>query len=112
MVQLYLEGPNSSADWKFGWNVPSGATMRWGPHGEGGGQWHAGSNLTTPTALEAVGDTSSGGSNTGVQGRVLRGHVRTSATAGDVTLQWSQNTSDAGNSTIKQDSFIRYHEVP
>jgi len=103
---LYLNGP-SAADWKFGWSVPAGATMLWGAVGEGSSKWSAGSSTVTPTALNTEADPDTGGAATGVCGRVLKGKVRIDATAGNVTLQWAQNTSNGGNSIVTAGSFLR-----
>ncbi|MGH9247940.1 MAG: hypothetical protein ACRD0W_00245 [Acidimicrobiales bacterium] len=41
----------------------------------------------------------------------VHGHLRIAGTAGTFKLQWAQNTSDAGNTTINEDSYAELRRV-
>lgn len=42
----------------------------------------------------------------------VAGVIHNGATAGDFSLQWAQNTSDAAATTVRAGSYIEYREVP
>jgi len=74
-----------------------------GGSGDGfGPAWHlTGSNLTTPTVRVRTG---SGTANTTLGGH-LRGVVVTNG-AGNLKVQWAQNVSNPGNTTVHKGSYI------
>lgn len=96
---------NGTADIKFAFTIPAGATMRWGVHG-----------LAT-TASGIVGDMTAGsisvpGNTVALGGAAadamatFQGEVTMGATAGNVQMQAAQNTSDASTSNVMTRSRI------
>jgi len=114
-ASLMVVGPNTAADWKFGWSLPAGATMRWGLVSGLTGtddSWDAASTGNVPRDLLTESESLARGSQSGATFPILlKGTIRTAGTAGDVKLQWAQNTSDAGNSTVKADSYLRITDI-
>jgi hypothetical protein len=112
---LFLSAPNTTADWKGNFTVPSGTTMWYGPIiYQSSAQWEATSPGANPQVLKDQTSVLSWGAQfeSGfVTGMHFRGVVMSSGTAGNVVWQWSQNTSDAGNSTVKANSHIRYRKI-
>ena len=103
-VEFILKGNSSSItpDFKVGLSVPAGTTydMQTGPSTQG--TTAAGSMVTTSDISPSV------------NGNVLiifQGWVFTAGTAGNVTLQWCQNTSNAANLILKLGSFLRYSKL-
>jgi hypothetical protein len=97
---------NATADFKFGFNVPAASTMKWA-YQEG-----------TPASLVAVLQgvfTESGvaGINaTGVDQLVIvTGQLFMGATPGDFSLRWAQNTANASDTFVKQDSYLQLWPV-
>jgi len=110
---LMVTAPNTSADFKFGWVLPSGATMLWGVVSGLVGTDDSWDSFTTggsPRDLLIESDVLARGStgSAGVYPVHLKGVVTNGANAGDCVLSWAQNTSDGGNSTLKINSFIKH----
>ena len=88
-------------DIKVAFTVPSGATLRWGMVGN---------------ADPSINQTSVGASGTGIlaqtAGVALPGHILLSGTvvnganAGNLQLQWAQNTADASDTTVLANSWL------
>jgi hypothetical protein len=107
---LYLTG-SDAGDIKIAFTVPAGAAVMWGAVG-----------LAT-TAAGIVGDASlswfnvSGSARSFANGAgtgsvvFVRGVVRVGATAGDLHLQWAQNTSDGTATSMWADSNLIVREV-
>lgn len=111
-ITLFLVAPNTAADWKIGWAVPASTTMLWGPHGlQGTIPWAGDTVSLNPPALSTEGSSFSFSGGVGPSGFFARGIVVTVGTAGNVQFKWAQSTSDAGNSTVKANSFIRYRKI-
>jgi len=111
-IQLLLNSVVASSDWKFGFLVPSGTTMFWGPHGGVANFFDpagvGGSADALLTELSTLGVGNAAGRTIGV---AFRGAVYTSTTPGVFRLQWAQNTSQSGLSTVKKGSMLRVHPM-
>lgn len=111
-ILLLLVAPNTAADWKIGWAVPASATMFWDPENlQGTIPWAANTTTSNPPALSTEGSSFSFSGGVGPSGMFARGVVVTAGTSGNVQFKWAQSTSDAGNSTVKANSFIRYRKI-
>ena len=108
---LIVNTANSTMDCKFGWSYPTGATAYWG--GDSGmavvSAFGAAAASSTPTALGAINkrDWACCSGTTQTIGIALRGVFFDGGTAGDITLQWAQNTSDAGAMYLRKGSNLR-----
>ncbi len=99
---LIISSTSATPDIKLTLAVPSGATIRW--HGEyfeststyasGGVIVASGTTVVLPVTANQIGMFE-------FQGIVVNG-----ATAGDLQLQWAQNTSNAASIKVEQRSFI------
>lgn len=91
----------AAADFKLQWTYPAGLTMRYGLHciAVGGtNEFTFQSDQSTVQILE------------GPAGRrtfFARGLVLVGGTAGTLQLQWAQNTANASDTTVYQNSFLR-----
>lgn len=109
-VSLMVES-NSTADFKFAWTVPAGATLKWAPLQS--------STLSTwvydGTNEVALGDATTtyniSSPASGVWGIAARGIAQVGGTAGNVQLQWAQNTATGINTNVKQGSLLIAHRV-
>jgi hypothetical protein len=108
---LIVSAGNTTADYKFAWTFPSGTTMFWGMVSEGGTMWQAGNHLTGPAALGTEATTITASSDNIITGKLFKGVVIVSSTAGNMQLQWAQNTSDGSGSVVKTNSHIRYRKI-
>ena len=93
-------------DIKVAFTVPSGATLRWG---------------MTGNADPSTNQTSVGATGTGILGHaagvtlpghlLLSGTVVNGANAGNLQLQWAQNTADASDTTVLANSWLRVDRI-
>lgn len=110
---------NDTGDIKFAWGIPAGTTMDWFAIGgdsldagfaagatRGETQFFASLNQTTnPTgSIDYTASTSS----LAVLGI---GMVRTTGTAGNLTLNWAQNTSNGTATTVAAGSWVQLTKV-
>jgi hypothetical protein len=116
-AQLFYIG-NDTGDIKVTFTQPTGSTLSWGPIGAsqaavtgsataGTGEWW-GTNVNTtasPTTSMPM-----GGSTSDLH-MVIRGIVVVSATAGNLQLQWAQNTSNGTATTVKAGSWMSLRRV-
>jgi hypothetical protein len=108
-VCLQVNAANNTMDVKFGFSVPSGTTMSWGIFGASTqATWISVAVVSSPSLLLAAGGTQQVGTSAGTSGIVLQGIITTSATAGNVALQWAQVTSDAGDLKLLAGSYLSY----
>jgi hypothetical protein len=97
----YKGGTLGSSDLQFQWAGPASSSMRFGAsYFAGGGGWdgiagYMGYNITA---------TTNGTSN--VRPVIMTGSVQTSTTAGNLQLQWAQNTSDSTPTTVQAQSYL------
>ncbi len=83
---------------KFGWTYPSGTTIRWGN-----------SSYLTMDRIETSIHMIIGG--TGNRFSEFMGVIIVSATAGNVTLTWAQNTADVSDTKVLANSNILYTKI-
>jgi hypothetical protein len=114
-VTLLVVAPNTTADFKFGWAFPTSTLIHWGFHSglvATTDSWDGAAVGNSPRDLLTQAETlPAGGNSGGVFPIWLKAVVITAGTSGTVNFQWAQNTSDGGNITIKQGSFIRYRKL-
>lgn len=101
---LLINAPNNAMDVKLGWTVPAGTTMSWGAMANG--TFLVVSTASAPTAVITAAGTSTSGSFNGTWLAEFGGVIVGAGTAGNVQLQWAQNTSDAGNLTFMKGSVL------
>lgn len=95
---------STTADFKVAFTIPAAATMRWGGHGPattvsanvGDTQFLA--TTTSGTAI-AYGGSGTGTANTSML--LINGTVVQNGTAGNLQLQYAQNTLDATNTVVR-----------
>jgi hypothetical protein len=95
VVRFYLViNSGTVADWKYQLAVPSGAT--------GHTALMLGASVVLPHNTDSA-NVSQFGADRGCQ---IYGIVVNSSTAGTVQFMWAQNTADAGDTTVKANSFL------
>lgn len=94
-------------DIKIAWTFPAGATMMYAALGTGT------ANFTDYDASMVTGGTARGarGNGTTLQTLNSRGYLINAGSAGNLQLQWAQNTSGANATTVLKGSWIRLHRV-
>ena len=106
-VFLIVGGP-TAGDIKIAFTVPAAATLAWGGIGL---DLAAASN--TDVQVLNIQTTSGGAWGLGLQGVVtsvsikLWGTVANGANAGDLQMQWAQNTSDGSATTVGVNSWLK-----
>lgn len=113
---ILIESANATMDIKFGFTAPAGATGWWAPtHHNAGAHYGAQSVGSSPSAFNDLSSVlslaSRGTIPAGPYGVIFRGHVFGGGTAGNVQLKFAQNTSDAGNLTIKKGTVVEARKV-
>jgi len=108
--QCYISyNSGTTPDIKFAFTVPSGATIRWG----------APSARFEPTGTASVSTSvTASGSSLGFTGDasndldvLLTGTVANSTNAGNLTLQWAQQTSTASDTIRRANSWCRAEKI-
>lgn len=95
---------NATADIKITFTVPTGATIKWGP--DAGSRVTSTGSVSGSSIITASGSSLAfGGISSGVM--TVSGVVVNGATAGNLQLQWAQNTADASDSKILAGSFLQ-----
>lgn len=106
---LLISSANVTMDAKIGWSIPNGASISWGAISHtslvGGFDGTAVGN-TQGAILTSSGAIALGSANNGTFGFHCAGIVAIGATAGNVALQWAQQTSDPGDLKILTNSFL------
>jgi len=100
-ITYYLRYSSSAvADFKHKFTVPSGTTGWWTAHGNNGNyvyQWRG----------DAITDEGTQNSGDSVKELIiLVAYVKTSSTAGNITLQWAQNTAEVSNTVLSEGSYL------
>jgi hypothetical protein len=101
-VHLRYSSP-TGADWKSSFTVPAGAAAKF---------TRLGNNLsgvladTTIEYSDTDSVTSQGKGAATLMIAEFFGYVTTAATAGNLIFQWAPNTSNAGNTTLYQNSYL------
>jgi hypothetical protein len=110
----FLSAPNIGTDWKIAFVWPTSATGYWNPQGNSTGVplWgNDGTGLNAPAIrTEASGTVNISGGAGVLHGLHIIGITVTAGSAGNLQWQWSQNTLDAGNSTVKAWSHFIYRK--
>lgn len=108
---FFIFDSGTTEDIAFEWTFPAGTTIQWGLIGLGtGASGTSGSPYLggfIQTAVASYGGIGVGSSMTAV----LSGLVFTGVNAGNLTLNWAQNTSGANNTTLQLGSWIRTTRV-
>lgn len=104
-AMIIYKGP-SAGDIKIHWSLPSGATVDWSSNGLGTGA--AGTVEVVSRSYHNAGSTIGLGCiDTSTECCALpMGVVVIGGTAGNVVLEWAQNTSNATPSTVIADSMM------
>lgn len=90
---------NSSADIKFAITVPSGADLRWSPANSI--KIDTSDAIVIQEVITTSGTSVSFGSNTTTRRNlVIQGYVDCGSTAGDLQLQWAQDTATVANTVV------------
>lgn len=103
---LVVTSLGTTSDFKAAWSLPSGASgSHWAT-----AQTYAASGSSS-TAVTAAGSAVSVGSINGTYPIELEGNLTISTTAGDVVLQWAQNTQTEEDTKVLAGSFIEYRRT-
>lgn len=98
---MFVSSTSSTPDFKMTFTVPSGASVRW--HAE----YFDGANYQGSSVITGSGTTIPFQVAANVVGMVkLTGIVVNGSNAGDLQLQWAQNTSNGTSVTVQQRSFL------
>lgn len=107
---LFVDGA-TTGDIKLGVTVPASTTYQIG--GLGNIVAASGIDSDEHNATLTTGTISFGTAGTGTTTMIIaRGTLATSSTAGSVTLQWAQDTSDATATRVLANSFLRAWQIP
>jgi hypothetical protein len=99
---LLVTAATSTPDFKFAFTVPTGATIRWEATLVDG-------TTATPSGLITASGTSVALTVTGNNSDyvVVKGIVINSTTAGNLQLQWAQNSSNTTATKLQTGSFMK-----
>src|SRR5581483_6501503 len=104
---------NTTADFRCSWVGPSGATLAWTVTGLATASTAVSGSIIM--AVAAIGDggvqvIGGAGSGTQVAARIT-GLLTVSTTAGTLQFRWAQGTSDASDTIVVADSYMRLVKV-
>jgi hypothetical protein len=103
-------GTATTADAQVGWSVPTGGVMQWGPFGNLGnaaGGYGYTAAASSPLAVQTAASALAQGGAAVTWGVALCGfYTGDGSHAGNVNLQWAQNTSNAATLLIGKDSSL------
>ena len=100
---------SATADMKFAFTVPAGATLNWGM--AGGYRDAALNNVNTGSTGSGVAlDISTAGAGA-EEFLLLVGTVVNSTTAGNLQLQWAQNTANVSDAAVAAGSWLKVWRV-
>ncbi len=94
LVECVVAWANGGGGFRATWSVPAGASMVWTDN-DGAGAAAASSTVTFSATT----------------GTTLKGALVVAATAGDLTLQWAQNTSNAADTTLRGGCYLSLTRV-
>jgi len=101
---LYYDGQFNAGNLKLTWTLPASATFYWSANGPAtGGAAAYASNAVTSGNI-SLGTYGTGGAKTTAS---VNATVVTVGTAGNMTLRWAQDTSNATATTIYAKSWLR-----
>lgn len=106
-ASLLLSATTTAADFKFGFTVPTGATLYWGAgSGFDAASWSGQDASSTVLPALTSGSTLLQGGLNGIKVLSLRAIYIGAANTGNVRLQWAQNTATASDSKILANSCL------
>ncbi len=106
-LTLLLKASSGDSDFKLKFAYPVGCTIRWGSVGhETTWPWNGVGTGSAPTAIFVETDSAQFGSMNGETGLILRAIVVNGANAGDIQLQWAQNTGTAEDNKVLKNSYL------
>lgn len=115
LIELFLLHTSVTADFKWGFSVPAGATVYFGPGWIGSiAYWDSLSLAGTPVALFLSGgsmSTAGGGGLANISGLRIFAVCVMGGTAGTVNFQWAQDSAIASNNVVKANSLLRYQKT-
>lgn len=103
----YTGGTQGSSDIKFGFTIPSGASMTWTRDGITTAGVRPVLVFNTTTAASTLGTNGTGSDEAGT----VEGTVTTGGTAGNLQLQWAQNTSSTTATTVLAGSSLQAWQI-
>lgn len=105
---VYEGGTSGGSDLKAGWVVPSGASLRYTNIGTNASGGSTGSFAGTQSSGTFTAQTSGAGTLRVV---TIPGSVIMGATAGNVQMQFCQNTSNATATIVHAQSYLGFQRV-
>jgi len=111
---LFVEAANNAMDLKLGFTAPAGASGRWGAYSAAGaltGGWAPTVVGTTPAPILPLGTALEFGTRAGVIGIPVTAVIKGGGTAGNLQIQYAQNTEDAGALSILDGSVLEAVKV-
>jgi hypothetical protein len=110
---LLCSGASTTADFKFGWTGPTGATSQWGSQALAGSSGYNNTATTTdPGRSLTFADSVALGARAATIILTLGGWFFADAThAGNIQLQWAQNTATVENNTVLKNSLLRLRRI-
>jgi hypothetical protein len=99
---VYEGGTQGSSDMKFSFTTPAGATLRYMAYCQTTAGAFAGAAVRAATSVISCGSTGAGNS----LGVMISGTIAVSTTAGNLQLQWAQNSSSATATIMHQNSWL------
>lgn len=104
-------GSPAAADFRSGWNFPTGSTGLKYCLGPASGATSRDSTTMRTGVHALTSNVDYGADATGYTGVLEHGMIVTAATAGDLNYKWSQTTSTASNTTLSFCSFLEVIRV-
>lgn len=101
---------NTTADIKFAFTIPAGATMRWGGTGLSTGAGSVSGDATFPS-ITGSGTSAAFGGAAADAWAYFQGEVTMGVTAGNLQLQAAQQTSDASATNVLARSRIMAYRI-
>lgn len=103
---LIASGP-ATGDIKFAFTVPTGASLVWSP----APYWNTSATVAVVSAVTASGSAVSMHTATSALIYVIKGIVANGANAGNLQLQWAQDTSNGSDTTVFAGSYAIFYRL-
>lgn len=109
---LLLHSAGTTGKFKMQFAAPTGATVSWGVHSAHINMTSSTTvaDMSLPSRVLADAQQMGGGNLTGTTA-FIEGVFTTSSTAGNLTLQWAQNVSDAAATQVRAGSVLKMKRV-
>ncbi len=101
LIWFWVSDP--TPDFQLAFSVPTGTTNK-----KMIGNWKLNNSVQT-TAVTGASITTTSGTSERTNG--IYGYVTTGSTAGNLTFQWAQETSDVANTIVKAGSILKVYEA-